>query len=373
MRCLRWCLAAVLLACGAVLLAYRVKDPERRTLDDAARAGAPGRLVRLADGVTHYEKAGPDTGRVVVLAAGFSVPAYIWDSLYQQLADSGFHVIRYDYFGRGWSDRPDAVYDQDFFVSQLAGLLDSLRITTAVDLAGLSFGGAIVTSFADRHPERVRSLIYVDPVFNTGRQLPPEERSALAWSLHMVLRGGSDEIATGQLFDFLHPERHPDWVPRYRVQQQFEGTREALRRTRAAIALAPHQEEQLRRLGAHPRPVLVVWGREDRVSPFTNSRPLLAAMPRATFVPVDSAAHLPHLEQPGVVIPAVVRFLRRSPLARLATCPAAQHFTSGPWPTPFPTSPPPCPTATASSASSARAVWPPSTSPRTSSIAARWR
>jgi pimeloyl-ACP methyl ester carboxylesterase len=265
------------------------------------------------------------------------------------------------------------VYDQDFFVSQLAGLLDSLRITTAVDLAGLSFGGAIVTSFADRHPERVRSLIYVDPVFNTGRQLPPEERSALAWSLHMVLRGGSDEIATGQLFDFLHPERHPDWVPRYRVQQQFEGTREALRRTRAAIALAPHQEEQLRRLGAHPRPVLVVWGREDRVSPFTNSRPLLAAMPRATFVPVDSAAHLPHLEQPGVVIPAVVRFLRRSPLARLATCPGTEHFTFGPWPTPFPTSPPPCPTATASSASSARAVWPPSTSPRTSSIAARWR
>jgi pimeloyl-ACP methyl ester carboxylesterase len=46
------------------------------------------------------------------------------------------------------------------------------------------------------------------------------------------------------------------------------------------------------------------------VAPFENSEALLAAMPRARFLPVDSAAHLPHLEQPGVVVPAVVRFLR---------------------------------------------------------------
>jgi pimeloyl-ACP methyl ester carboxylesterase len=182
MRLLRWSLIAALIAGFGVLLMYRVKDPERRTLDDAARSEVPGRFVRLADGVTHYETAGPDTGRAVVLAAGFSVPAYIWDSLYQGLADSGFRVVRYDYYGRGWSDRPDAAYDQDLFVRQLAGLLDSLRITAPVDLAGVSFGGAIVTSFADRHPERVRSLLYFDPVFNVGRPLPPEERSARAWT-----------------------------------------------------------------------------------------------------------------------------------------------------------------------------------------------
>jgi pimeloyl-ACP methyl ester carboxylesterase len=57
--------------------------------------------------------------------------------------------------------------------------------------------------------------------------------------------------------------------------------------------------------------VLIVWGRQDPVAPFRESEALLAAMPRATFVPVDSAAHLPHLEQPGVVAAAVVRFLRR--------------------------------------------------------------
>jgi pimeloyl-ACP methyl ester carboxylesterase len=289
---------------GFVLL-----DPERRRLDDAARREAPGRFVRLADGVTHYEAAGPDTGRVVVVAAAFSVPAYISDSLYHRLADSGFRVVRFDYFGRGWSDRTDAAYDQDFFVRQIAGLLDSLGFGQ-VDLAGVSFGGAIMTSFADRYPDRVRSLIYVDPVFNAGRRLRREESSPWAWRVHMVLRGGTQVLANSQRYDFLHPERFPEWPARFRVQQQFQGTREALRRTRAAIAVAPHQREQIRRVGTHPRPVLIVWGRQDRISPFSGSRELLTAIPRAVLAPVDSAGHLPHLEQPDTVAAAVVRFLR---------------------------------------------------------------
>jgi pimeloyl-ACP methyl ester carboxylesterase len=120
-------------------------------------------------------------------------------------------------------------------------------------------------------------------------------------------------MATGQLYDFLHPEQFPDWVGRYRVQQQFKGTRESWRRTRAAIAVSPHQDEQIRRVGAHPRPVLIVWGRQDEGAPFEESTALLARMPRATLVPVDSAGHLPHLEQPDVVAPAVGRFLQGEP------------------------------------------------------------
>lgn len=297
------------LACLLGLAAYRIKDPERRTIDDQARATIPGHFVRLSDGVTHYEIAGPDTGRVVVIAAAFSVPAYLSDSLFQRLGRAGYRVIRFDYYGRGWSDRPKTTYDLMLFERQLTELLDSLKVSGPVDLVGLSFGAAIVTNFADRRPDRVRSLIYIDPVFNTGRQLPPEERSAFAWDVHMVFRGGTEDMAAGQLYDFLHPERHPDWVDRYRVQQQFRGTRDALRRTRAAIAAAPHQAEQIRRVGANARPVLIVWGRQDSGAPIAESAALLVALPRATFIAVDSAGHLPHLEQPDIVVPAIVRFL----------------------------------------------------------------
>lgn len=308
---LKWLLVLVLVLTLGGYTAYRLKDPERRSINDAARQGVPGHFVRLSQGITHYEVAGPDSGPVVVLAAAFSVPAYLSDSLFQGLGDSGFRVIRFDYYGRGWSDRPDLSYDLDTFGHQLDELLDSLGIDRPVHLGGLSFGAAIVTDYTVKHPARVRSLIFVDPVFNTGRQLRKEERSPLAWSWYNVFKGGSEAMARSQLDDFFHPERHPEWVARYRIGQQWKGTRESLRRTRARIAVAPHQDQQIKQLGQDPRSVLIVWGRQDSGAPFSESPALLAILPHATLVAVDSAGHLPHIEQPRVVIPAVVRFLRQ--------------------------------------------------------------
>jgi len=247
---------------------------------------------------------------MVLFASAFSVPAFISDPLFQALADSGFRVIRFDYFGRGWSDRPNVEYDQWLFVRQMAGLLDSLGVSMPVTLVSVSYGAAMITSFADRYPGRVRALVYLDPVFNNRRPLQPQERSRLAWDYHMVLRGGSNEMAEGQLYDFLYPDRHPEWVARYRVQQQFKGTREAWRRTRAAIAAAPDQLEQLRRVGSSPRPVLVIWGRQDPVAPFSESPGIMSALPRGTLVPIDSAGHMSHADQPAAVTAAVVRALR---------------------------------------------------------------
>jgi alpha-beta hydrolase superfamily lysophospholipase len=40
-------------------------------------------------------------GKVIILVHGFSVPYYIWDGTYDSLVKAGFHVIRYDEFGRG--------------------------------------------------------------------------------------------------------------------------------------------------------------------------------------------------------------------------------------------------------------------------------
>lgn len=310
MRLIRGLAIGAFSAAALVVMLYLTRDPEQRTLDDAARAGAPGRFVRLADGVTHYEVAGPAEGPVVLLTSGFSVPAYFSDSLFQQLGDSGFRVVRFDYYGRGWSDRPDIAYDLDLFSRQMDGLLDSLRVTVPVVVGGLSYGSAMAAHFMAQHPDRVAGIFFIGPVFNNRRPLPPRERSALAWNVHMVLRGGTEAMAAGQAEDFLHPEQHPEWVERYRVQQQFKGTREAWRRTRAAIATWPDQVGELRGLGTMGKPVLAIWGRQDPVAPIADSASLREAMPAAGFLAVDSAAHMAHMEQAPVVVPAVVRFLR---------------------------------------------------------------
>src|SRR5262249_20771933 len=153
-------------------IAFLALDPERQTLDDGVRHNAPGRFVRLGDGFTHYELSGTHAGHVVVLAAGYSVPYYVWDPTFKALTDAGLSVLRYDYYGRGLTDRPDVPYSDDFYVRQLAELLDSQQVSDTIDLIGLSFGGGVITSFADKYPARVRSLIYVGPAFRVPEVLP---------------------------------------------------------------------------------------------------------------------------------------------------------------------------------------------------------
>ena len=298
----------LIVAAGYAL--YRAVDPERRDIDDAVRASAPGQFVRLSDGYTHYEIGGPAGDRVVVLAAGVSVPYYIWDPTFTALVQAGFRVLRYDYYGRGYSDRPDIGYTQAMYVRQLAELLNALQITQPIDLAGLSYGGSVVTSFADANPDRVRSLIYVDPSFWSPYEVSVLDGMPAVWN---YLTAVLDERwwPDSQLEDFLHPERFPDWPDRYKVQLQYRGFRRAQHSTAVANARID-QGPELRRVGEHPRPVIAFWGKDDHSVPFEFSATLLQAMPRARLVPVDESGHLPQWERPDVVHPALIAFLRES-------------------------------------------------------------
>src|SRR5262245_38933461 len=89
---------ALVVAAGTGL--YFAADPEHLDITDAVRASTGGKFERLSDGYTHYEIDGPPGARVVVLAAGISVPYYIWDPTFSALVKAGFRVLRYDYYGR---------------------------------------------------------------------------------------------------------------------------------------------------------------------------------------------------------------------------------------------------------------------------------
>jgi pimeloyl-ACP methyl ester carboxylesterase len=300
-------LVLVIIVTGGYFFA---RNPERETLDDAARAHAPGKFVRLADGVTHYDIDGPDTGRTVVLVHGFSVPAYIWDSTATALASAGYRVVRYDEYGRGWSDRPDVVYNADLYDRQLVQLLDSLHIHDRIDLGGVSMGGWVTATFVGRHPERVRSLVLSDPVAGTSAR--PSEKfywpivGSFLWQTTAV-----PGMAEGQLSDLVQPSRFPDWADRYRPQMRFRGFGRALLSTRRETA-GMNTDTLYARVARTGVPVLLLWGTADKTVPFARSSSVRRAIPSAEFHAIDGAAHLPILERAPVVDSLMLAFLART-------------------------------------------------------------
>jgi pimeloyl-ACP methyl ester carboxylesterase len=297
-------LAAIL--CG-IAVTYVVRNPEHADLDAAARRGAPGKFVTLGDGVTHYDVQGPDTGQRVLLAHGFSVPSYIWDSTSAALTAAGFRVARYDYFGRGFSDRPDIAYTPELFDRQMLQLLDSLGWREPVDIVGLSMGGPITAAFVGRHPDRVRSLTLVDPAAGPNTVPPLPFRvpvlGPVLWQAFAV-----PGMAAGQLTDFVEPAKWPDWPDRYRVQMQYRGFGRALLSTlmedRAPL------DSVYARVGTLGKPTLLIWGMQDSTVSIKYADGVRKAIPQAQYHPIDHAGHLPHMERTDMVNPLLISFLR---------------------------------------------------------------
>jgi pimeloyl-ACP methyl ester carboxylesterase len=252
-------------------------------------------VLNLPSGRTGHLVAGPVEGPTVVFVPGATLPMFVWDDLAASLASSGFRTIRYDLLGRGGSAAPRIRYDAELFDRQLTELLDVLEDGRPVHLVSLAFGALISAGFAERHPARVRSLTYVAPD-GFGVELSPAAR--------MLLRPVVGEALLGLAGTRILLSRLADYSDRVEVVEQlrtrFRPYVSAPGYQRAVLSsvrnMPIHDAEALYR---HNRaiPTLVLWGRDDRVTPLPRPEALAAAMPAARVQIFDATGHLPQVER----------------------------------------------------------------------------
>jgi len=297
-------------AVGALLLAVLVvlpfvRNTEWRTLDEEARATAPGKFVKLSAGTTHYLLEGPEDGPVVVLVHGFSVPSFAWDPTAAALTEAGYRVLRLDLYGRGWSDRPYVTYNADLFATQVHDLVDALGFTDTFDLLGMSMGGVVVATFVERWPDRVRKVALFDPVHEVMDVSVLKVPRLGEYAARVYWLPGLPE---SQLEDFVDPRGVADWPDRYREQMRYRGFGRALiSSARTVLSVDPRSHyEALAMQGA---PVLLVWGEQDEKVPFDESALALRDLLDAELLVVPDAGHLPQVERPEVVGDALLAFL----------------------------------------------------------------
>jgi pimeloyl-ACP methyl ester carboxylesterase len=283
-------------------------DEEHIRLDAGIRAQFDESFIDLSAGTVHYELAGPETGQLVVLVHGFSVPAYLWDPTFDALIRQGFRVLRFDLYGRGHSDRPDVDYTIAFFADQLEQLVNELGIDTPFNLVGLSMGGPIVTLYTNRNPQKVKRLVLVDPVV-----FAPSEDDIAPMALPLIGEYLAavyliPQLAAGQSGDFANKEAYPDWEDRFREQMQYHGFRAAILSTVRNFPAADTLGEY-RDLGRKDLPVQLFWGRQDQTIPLEHSEKLMELVPQAQLNIIEDAGHIPHFEQPDAVNPILIEFL----------------------------------------------------------------
>jgi pimeloyl-ACP methyl ester carboxylesterase len=284
---------------------------ETEELNELTRKDASGSFIQLSDGFTHYQLSNPDAQETVILVHGFSVPYFIFDPTFEFLTRSGFRVLRYDLFGRGYSDRPEAKYNIDLFVRQLRDVLDGLGFTRPVSLVGLSTGGPISAVYTERYPERVHKLVLIDPVgakpFALGRALKVMAMPFVGETIISLLGiGGMTRISSSEAAIRAYADQI---LPGYITQMKYKGFKRAILSTIRNDMLGSfiHTYEQI---GKMKKPVLLFWGPRDHTVPFKHSEVLCKVMPNLQFCAIEHTGHIPHYEKPEEVNPILLEFLR---------------------------------------------------------------
>ncbi|KAJ5514455.1 Alpha/beta hydrolase fold-1 [Penicillium fimorum] len=113
---------------------------------------------------------GPEDGPKVLFVHGITTPCIALGGVAHALVDRGCRVMLFDLFGRGYSDCPaDLPQDERLFSTQIFLALTSSPISwTGAEsgkfcLTGYSLGGGIAAAFASYFPHLLSSLVLLAP------------------------------------------------------------------------------------------------------------------------------------------------------------------------------------------------------------------
>jgi pimeloyl-ACP methyl ester carboxylesterase len=289
-------------------------DFQITALTDAIRAAQPGKNITLSHGTVHYELEGPENGPVVVLIHGFSVPMYCWDPNFKYLVDAGFRVLRYDLYGRGFSDRPKIKYNLALFENQLLELLTRLDLLKSkINIVGLSMGGLITITFADHHPEYINKIVLFDPAGFPGHktQIPGILRIPGINQLIFDKIGIPRllERSPINLYRGVQNEKYPAYSEQFKIQLQYKGFTRAILSTMLNVPM--HLAlETYRSVGRKNLPIQLFWGDHDEVLACPEMILIREVLPHAEFHVVPDCGHTSNYERPEIVNPLVLKFLQ---------------------------------------------------------------
>ncbi|MGM0768761.1 MAG: alpha/beta fold hydrolase [Pseudomonadota bacterium] len=258
-------------------------------------AGLEARRVLVGDmDIAYLRNKEMTDGDTVVLIHGFGANKDNWTRLARELTDQ-FNVYAIDLPGHGDSSKAlDLGYRFEDQVQHLARILDALDIDRS-HMMGNSMGGAITALYAATFPGQIRSAV----LFNPAGILDYESEL-----VDLVVEGDNPLIPKepgdfDRLMDFALEKRpFVPWPILGVMEQKAIANREVNEVIFAAIRDAGFESAFREAITNVSAPVLVIWGKQDRVINYRNADSFVAAIPRSRKVILDDIGHAPMVEAP---------------------------------------------------------------------------
>ena len=260
----------------------------------------------------HWRRLGSSTAPPLLLVHGFGAGSGHWRRNALPLAAAGWQVYALDLIGFGDSCQPRLRLDNRLWARQVQAFLEEVVGQPAV-LVGHSLGGLVVLSCSVFFPAWVRAVVAAPLPDPTLLLAPPARRGpwrrrlqrvAVRWLCRLLplelivpLLAHSPLLDLGIQMAYHGPVLGDDDL--HTVMARPARRAEAaisLRAMSIAMALRPPAATAAALLPRLRRPLLLLWGRQDRLVPLDVARQCRRLRPDLPLLVLDHAGHCPHDE-----------------------------------------------------------------------------
>jgi 2-hydroxy-6-oxonona-2,4-dienedioate hydrolase len=258
------------------------------------------KFVSVYGAKMHYIEAG--SGPTLVLVHGLADDTAVWQETIAPLAKT-HRVIVPDLIGWGKSDKPLLSYRIATFSDFLDRFLQQLKVEKAA-VVGNSMGGWVVADFVLRYPARVEKLVIVCGVgFASSEQQMGAPLEVLKMSSRDEIRRflapafADKKFVSEEMVDFLIEQRVRNGDG-YTISKFIE----SMKRKEDVVD---------GKLGKIKVPTLVVWGRQDLLTPLAIGQRFQREIPGAKLQIIENCGHMPQQECPAKFVDTVTPFLAK--------------------------------------------------------------
>lgn len=245
-------------------------------------------------------------GHPVILVHGLAASLHDWQFLMPVLVNNGYRAYALDLLGHGNSPKPDEIeaYHFDSLSWHFSHWLENLELDRPAVLIGHSLGGFLSLHHAANYPKTIRSLILIDPYYNS-KQLSPLLRAAnrrpdlVEKAMRMIPPWMVNKVMHWDLKpmnEYSQPVRQQMCEDYKRVSPHFIQITHSL----------PDLNSELDKI---EQSTLILWGDSDITLKPKSFPKLVERLPRAEGHVITECGHQPHLAKPDRFNEIVLKFL----------------------------------------------------------------
>lgn len=249
----------------------------------------------------NYSVLGTNDNDRVVFVHGLMAFSANWRKIASRL-QSDFQCLIYDQRGHGRSFKPDTGYSPEIFAEDLNKITTELG-WNRFHLVGHSMGGRNVMVFANKYPEKVRTLTIED--------MGPDAKTNAAVYYRNMLEviptpfKNKDEIKEffSRRFFELFKSNEPSTVLATFLQANLEEKSDGqydwrfLKKAVYEIVEEGHKKDRWLEVASFKMPVLLVRGEFSHVLDMKTYQKMLEVNPQITGVEIKGAGHWVHYEK----------------------------------------------------------------------------